>query len=68
MLDMHEPVKKFSKQKLEFRKKTWITFDLQISVSIKNNLLTKYIRSDDLVMKAKLKLNIKNIETYCALY
>ena len=65
---MHEPVKKFSKQKLKFRKKTWITFDLQISVSIKNNLLTKYIRSEDLVMKAKLKLNIKNIETYCALY
>ena len=44
ILDLYAPLKKISKQKLKFRNKSWITLGLQESISIKNHLLTKYIK------------------------
>ena len=41
------PSKKVSKQKLKFKNKPWITLELQKSISIKNHLLTKYIKLKD---------------------
>ena len=50
-----------SKQKLKFRNTTWVTLGLQKSISIKNDLITKYIKLKDV----KLKLNTNNTEIYC---
>ena len=52
---MHAPAERFPKQKLSVRKKPGLTLDLQISASIKNNLLTKYIRLEDLTAKNQAK-------------
>ena len=43
-LDMYAPLKKILKQKLKCRNELWITLGLQKSLSIKNHLLTKYIK------------------------
>ena len=51
--DMYE-IKKFekiSKQKSKFRNKSCITLGLQKSISIKNHLLTKYIKLKDVNLK-----------------
>ena len=42
ILDVHAPLKKLNKYKLEFKTKLWITPALQKSISIKNNLLKKF--------------------------
>ena len=47
ILDTHAPFKKVNKHKLKFKTKPWITSDLQKSVSIKNNLLKKFITAKD---------------------
>ena len=47
ILDLYAPLKQISKQKLKVRKKLWITLGLQKSVSIKNHLVTKYIKLKD---------------------
>ena len=39
-------IKKFTKNKLRFRSKSWITLGLQKSVSIKNSLFAKFIKTN----------------------
>ena len=53
ILDMYSPLKKISKQTLNLRNKPWITLGLQKSVSIKNSLLTKYIKSKYLILNTE---------------
>ena len=45
ILDVHAPLKKVNKYKLKFKTKPWITSALQKSISIKNNLLKKFINA-----------------------
>ena len=44
ILDKYPPLKKLTKQKLKFKTKPWITPGLQKSVSVKNKLLSKFIK------------------------
>ena len=59
ILDLHAPLKKISKQKLKFRNKPWITLGLQKSISIKNHLLTKYIKLKDVTFKNEAQIKYK---------
>ena len=56
---MCAPLKKISKQTLKFRNKPWITLGLQKSVSIKNHLLTKYIKLKDVTLKNEAQIKYK---------
>ena len=47
ILDTNAPLKKVNKYKLKFKTKPWITPALQKSISIKNNLLKKFITAKD---------------------
>ena len=47
LLNKHVPFKKISKYKLKFKTKTWITFGMQKSISVKNKLLKKFISKKD---------------------
>ena len=42
-MDINAPLKNINKYKLNFKTKPWITPALQKSISIKNNLLKKFI-------------------------
>ena len=46
-MDVHAPLRKVNKYKLKFKAKPWITPALQKSISIKNNLLKKFINAKD---------------------
>ena len=46
ILDNHAPLRKVTKKKLRFRSKPWITLGLQKSISIKNSLFAKFIKSN----------------------
>ena len=47
ILDAHDPLKKVDKCKLKFKAKPWITPALHKSISIKKNLLKKFITAKD---------------------
>ena len=51
ILDVHAPLKEVNKYKLKFKTKPWITPALQKSISIKNNLLKKFITAKDSQVK-----------------
>ena len=51
ILDEHAPLKGVNKYKLKFKSKPWITPAIQRSISIKNNLLKRFINSKDLQVK-----------------
>ena len=53
ILDTHTLLKKVNKYKLKFKTKPWITPALQKSISIKNNLLKKFITAKDPQMKER---------------
>ena len=59
ILDMFAPQKKISKQKLKFRNKLWITLGLQKSISVKNHLLTKYIKLKDVTLTTEAQIKYK---------
>ena len=59
ILDLYTLLKKISKQKIKFRKKRWITLGLQKSISIKNHLLTKYIKLKDVTLKKEAQIKYK---------
>ena len=59
ILDLCSLLKKISKQKLKFRNKPWITLGLQKSISIKNHLLTKYIKLKDVTFKNEAQIKYK---------
>ena len=44
LLDTYAPLKRINKYKLKFKSKPWITLGLQKSVSVKNKLLTNFIK------------------------
>ena len=43
ILDEHAPLKRVNKYKLKFKSKPWITPAIRKSISIKNNLLKRFI-------------------------
>ena len=47
ILDEHAPLKLFNKYKLKFNSKPWITPAIQKSISVRNNLLKRFINSKD---------------------
>ena len=58
--DCYGPFKKISKYKLKFKTKPWITSGLQKAISIKNKLLTKYIKMKDHEKKHELHNKYEN--------
>ena len=52
LLNKYALFKKISKYKLKFKTRPWITFGIQISISVKNKLLKKFINKKDLQIKA----------------
>lgn len=50
---------KLSKQKLKFRKKSWLVLGLQKPVSVKNNLCTKHIKLKNNTLKNKAQIKYK---------
>ena len=60
LIDTYAPLKRINKYKLKFKPKPWITFDLQKSMSVKNNLLTNFISKKDLVLKEEFHIKCKN--------
>ena len=47
ILDSNAPFKRVNKYKLRFKTKPWITLALQKSISVKNSLLNKFVKSKD---------------------
>ena len=47
ILDSNAPFKRVNKYKLRFKTKPWISPALQKSISVKNPLLSKFIKSKD---------------------
>ena len=60
LLHCYAPFKKISKYKLKFKTKPWINPGLQKSISIKNKLLTKYIKIKNHDKKLELQKKYKN--------
>ena len=60
ILDVHAPLKKVNKYKLKFKTKPWITPALQKSISIKNNLLKKFITAKDPQVKERCHKEYKD--------
>ena len=59
ILNLYATLKKSSKQKTKFRNKSWLTRGLQKSISIKNHLLTKYIKLKDVTLKNEAQIKYK---------
>ena len=59
LLDTYAPLKRVRKHKLKFKSKPWITTDLQISISVKNKLLTNFINQKDPGLKEEFHTNYK---------
>ena len=62
ILDSNAPFKRVNKYKLRFKTKPWITPALQKSVSVKNSLLNKFLKSKDPKQKNIIMLNIRLTE------
>ena len=60
ILDVHAPLKKDHKYKLNFKTKPWITPALQKSVSIKNNLIKEFITAKDPQVKERYHKEYKD--------
>ena len=60
ILDAHAPLKKVNKYNLKFKTKPWITPALQKSISIKNNLLKKFITVKDPQIKERYHQEYKD--------
>ena len=60
ILDVHAPLRKVNKYKLKFKTKPWITPALQKSISIKNNLLKKFITAKDPQVKERYHKEYKD--------
>ena len=59
ILDKYLPLKKLTKQKLKFKTEPWITPGLQKSISIKNKLLTKFIKLREPTLKNEARTKYK---------
>ena len=47
ILDEHAPLKLINKYKLKFKSKPWITPSIETSITVKNNLLKRFINTKD---------------------
>ena len=47
ILDQHAPLKRINNYKLKFKSKPWITPAIQKSITVKNNLLKRFINAKD---------------------
>ena len=47
ILDEHAPLKRINKYKFKFKSKPWITAAIQKSITVKNNLLKRFINAKD---------------------
>ena len=59
ILDLYTYLKEITKQKLKFRNKPWLTLGQQKSISIKNHLLTKYIKLRNVTLKNETQIKYK---------
>ena len=59
LLDTYTPLKEMSKNKLKFKDKPWVTPDLQKSISIKNQFLSKFIKLKDPCKKKEAHIRYK---------
>ena len=59
ILDNHTPLREFTKKKLRFRSKPWITLGLPKSISMKNNSFAKFIKSNDIIQKNEMYIKYK---------
>ena len=59
VLDEYSSLKRVNKYKLKFKSKPWITPAIQKSITVKNNLLKRFINAKD---SQKKKLFIDNIK------
>ena len=59
ILDLYTYLKEITKQKLKFRNKPWLALGQQKSISIKNHLLTKYIKLKNVTLKNKTQIKYK---------
>ena len=57
--DYHAPLRKVTKKKLRFRSKPCITLGLQKSISIKNSLFAKFIKSNDINQTNEMHIKYK---------
>ena len=60
ILDEHAPLKRINKYKLKFKSKPWITPALQKSITVKNNLLKRFINAKDSLTKETFHRQYKN--------
>ena len=60
---MH-PLAKSKKKKLRLRFKPWITLGLQKSISIKNSLFSKFIKSNDINQKNEKHIKYKQYRNF----
>ena len=60
ILDVHAQLKKVNKYKLKFKTKPWINPALQKSISVKNNLLKKFITAKDPQVKERYHKEYKD--------
>ena len=61
-MDKHNPLKKVNKYKLQFKTKPWITSAHQQSISIKNNLLKKFVTAEDPQIKERYHKEYKKLQ------
>lgn len=59
LLDISVPLKKVSKNKLKFKDKSWITFGLQKSISVKSKYMSKFFRLQDPLKKKEGHIRYK---------
>ena len=59
LLDISVPLKKVSKNKLKFKDKSWITFGLQKSISVKSQYMSKFFRLQDPLKKKDSHIRYK---------
>ena len=59
ILDWYVLLKKISERKLKFRNRQWVTLGLKKSISIKNHLLTKYIKLKEATLKNGARIKYK---------
>ena len=60
LIDTYATLKRINKYKLRFKFKPWIALGLQKSISVKNNILTKFINTKDPILKDETHIEYKN--------
>ena len=63
LLDIYASFKRINKYKLKFKSKSWITLSLQVSISVKNKLITNFVNKRDPIIKEEFHTKYK-IEIY----